>query len=129
MDGYEIYLMIELAKCHGLITHELEYDLAWNEGCGLYVEFTKSEFNVDENSEYDCIENFLNQKVRDLEYKINEKTPEDELKLNIQALENSQDGDGQLANTIWNLIELKGYKRLDYTMSLTEMKTKFNTLN
>ncbi|MFV2015403.1 MAG: molybdopterin-dependent oxidoreductase, partial [Candidatus Heimdallarchaeota archaeon] len=55
MNGYEIYLMIELAKCHGLIVHEQEYDLAWNEGKEFYVEFTKSEFNIDTEPEYDCI--------------------------------------------------------------------------
>ena len=64
MNGYEIYLMIELAKCHGLIIHELEYDRAWDEGKQLYVEFTKSEFNVDTMSEYDCIEKFLNKKKK-----------------------------------------------------------------
>lgn len=122
--GYEIYLMIELAKCHGLIVHEQEYDTTWEEGVTLYSEFTKSEFNVDEKSEYDCIEDFLNKKEEELVAAVNHKSPEEELKLNYQALQASTDGDMKLSNTIWSLIELKGYERLDYKMNLTEMKSK-----
>lgn len=122
--GYEIYLMIELAKCHGLIVHEQEYDTTWEEGVTLYSEFTKSEFNVDEKSEYDCIEDFLNKKEEELAAAVNHKSPEEELKLNYQALQASTDGDMKLSNTIWSLIELKGYERLDYKMNLTEIKSK-----
>ncbi len=121
MNGYEIYLMIELAKCHGLIEKDLEYDLAWDEGNKLYVEFTKSEFNIDTESEYDCIEKFLNKKVEELKYNLKHKSVEDELDLNIQALTASENGDMELSNTLWSLIELKGYKRLDYSMTLKEM--------
>ncbi len=127
MEGYNIYLMIELAKCHGLIVHELEYDTAWAEGQTLYSKFKKSEFDVDTESEYDCIEKFLIKENEELQYSIEHNSPEDELDLNIQALTASFNGKGMLANTIWNLIDLKGYKRLDYTMTLEEMKSK--TLN
>jgi len=124
MNGYSIYLMIELAKCHGLIVHEQEYDTTWNEGCKLYNEFEESEFDVDTESEYDCIEKFLNKKEEELDASINRRSPEDELDLNIQALTASENGDMQLSNTIWSLIELKGYKRLDNTMTLQEMVKK-----
>lgn len=118
--GYPIYVMIELAKCHGLIMDELEYDIAWDEGVKLYYKFVKSEFNVDEESEYDCIEKFLTKEEKIVDH----KSPEDELDLNIQALEASEKGDMRLSNTIWSLIELKGYERLDYTMTLQEMVKK-----
>lgn len=129
MSGYEIYLMIELAKCHRFITHELEYDIAWESGKQLYAEFTKSEFNVDSKSEYDCIEDFLNKKEEDVKYYANHRSKKDEVDLNIRALQASFDGDIKLSNATWSLIELKGYERLDYTMTLPEMKEKAKTKN
>ena len=56
-----------------------------------------------------------------MEYDALETSPEDELKLNIQGLLASTNGKGQLANTIWSLIDLKGYERLDYIMTLEQM--------
>lgn len=118
--GFEIYQMIEMAKSHGLIAHDDDAFGRWEEGKELYVEFTKSEFNVDNELESMSIEKFLIKKELDTDA----KTPEDELSLNIRALNASFDGNGDLANTLWSLIELKGYERLDLTMSLEEMYAK-----
>lgn len=125
MKGYNIYLMIELAKCHGLIVHELEYDTAWAEGQVLYSKFEKSEFNVDTESEYDCINSFLDEEEKVLDT----KTPENEVDLNIQALQYSVMGNMEMSNLIWSLIELKGYERLDYRMTLDQMREHQKTLN
>ena len=58
-EGYSIYLMIELAKFHGVISKELEYDLAWDKGIELSNDFRGSKFNDSNKSEYECIEEFL----------------------------------------------------------------------
>jgi hypothetical protein len=69
-NGYEIFLMIELARCVGLIDKKLEYDLTWNKGCELYQEFETSEFNDTHKPEYDCMVNFLKSKKHIWELKI-----------------------------------------------------------
>jgi len=118
MNGYNIYLMIELAKCHGIIPTEQEYDTTWKQGEELYYEFQGSRFDVDNEPEYECINEFLDDKEQELDG----MSPEEEIKLNIEALQASFAGKVKLANTIWTLIELKGYRRLDYTMNLTQME-------
>jgi len=57
--AYSIYLMIELAKVHGVIPKELEYDLTYKQGEELYEAYEKSAFNDADQSEYECIEAFL----------------------------------------------------------------------
>ena len=59
MSDYSIYLMIELAKVTNVLPKEMEYDLAWNRGHELYDRFTKSDWDDDNISEYQCILNFL----------------------------------------------------------------------
>ena len=61
--AYSIYLMIELAKVHGIIPKELEYDLTYKKGEELYEAYEKSVFNVDTDSEYNCIEAFLTKPI------------------------------------------------------------------
>lgn len=58
-NGYSIFLMIELARCVGIIDKELEYDLTWEHGCGLHTDFEASKFNVDTKGEYECMLEFL----------------------------------------------------------------------
>jgi hypothetical protein len=62
MEAYSIYLMISLAQSNGIMFKELEYDLAWSKGQELLTEFEASDFNVDEKSECDCINEFLEDK-------------------------------------------------------------------
>ena len=62
MEGYSIYLMVSLAKINGIIPEHLEYDTAWAKGGLLLMDFEKSKFNVDDKSEYDCINEFLEDK-------------------------------------------------------------------
>ena len=64
MDGYSIFLMIELAKINGIINKNLAYDLMWNKGSELYNEFQNSAFDNPEISEYECIHTFLLYKKR-----------------------------------------------------------------
>ena len=64
MNGYSVYLMISLAQCMGVMSKELEYDLAWMQGEDLYVEFEESEYNTDNKGEYQCIHNFLSSKEK-----------------------------------------------------------------
>lgn len=59
MNGYGIFLMIELARILGVIPKKLEYDLTWEKGEELHNEFDGSKFNDTHKGEYECIEEFL----------------------------------------------------------------------
>jgi len=56
---YTIFVTIQLAICNGIIDKEAPYDQQWDEGTKLYETFEGSQYNVDDRSEYDCIEEFL----------------------------------------------------------------------
>jgi hypothetical protein len=114
--SYQIFEMIESAKKYGLIVHTDDAKLSWEEGKKLYENFKESEF--------DDVDEFLIKEEEELIYDTHLRSPEDELDLNIRALEASENGNMKLSNTIWSLIELKGYERLDYTMTLQEMVKK-----
>jgi hypothetical protein len=62
MNGYNIYLMIELAKCKEMMPNNLEYDLAWSRGIELHNEFSQSKYNDEFKPEYECILEFLSNK-------------------------------------------------------------------
>ena len=59
MNGYGIFLMIELARIAGIIPKDLEYDEIWGRGEKLHKEFESSKFNDTYNPEYECMEEFL----------------------------------------------------------------------
>jgi hypothetical protein len=59
MNGYSIFVMIELARANDIIDKELEYDTTWVKGEQLYQEFLDSAHNNNDQGEYDCIEQFL----------------------------------------------------------------------
>jgi hypothetical protein len=61
-DGYQIFLLIQLAQLIGIIPQELEYDLIWDKGTILYDEFQSSSFNDICEPEYECIYKFLESK-------------------------------------------------------------------
>jgi hypothetical protein len=63
MNGYSIFLMIELARAYNIIDKELEYDLTWEKGEQLYQELLASAHNDNHLGEYECIENFLKSDV------------------------------------------------------------------
>lgn len=71
MNGYNIFLVVELGKLRGVINSNLEYDLLWEEATKLYEEFEKSTFNDENRSEYDCIDAFLDSKI---EYRLSENS-------------------------------------------------------
>ena len=62
--GYHYYLMLELAKCYGIIPMNGAYDEAWGKAQQLYAEFQESDFDDANFSEYECIENFLRTKAQ-----------------------------------------------------------------
>tara|TARA_R110000868_G_scaffold407831_1_gene689652 strand:- start:493 stop:693 length:201 start_codon:yes stop_codon:yes gene_type:complete len=59
MDGYNVFLAVELARLHNLILADLEYDATWEQATSLYKDFLESPFNVDTASEYDCIYDYF----------------------------------------------------------------------
>tara|TARA_S200002703_G_scaffold156509_1_gene162305 strand:+ start:159 stop:740 length:582 start_codon:yes stop_codon:yes gene_type:complete len=61
-EGYQVYLMLELMKCKGLIDEDEAYDLAWGIALKEYERFSQSKFNVDTETEYGCIEDYLKTK-------------------------------------------------------------------
>ena len=56
--AYSIYLMIELAKVHGVIPKDKSIK-TYKQGEELYEAYEKSAFNDADQSEYECIEAFL----------------------------------------------------------------------
>lgn len=62
MEGYSIFLMLELARLHGVISNDLEYDLMWDEAKKLFTAFEASKFDNSDKSLYDCITEFLSEK-------------------------------------------------------------------
>jgi len=63
-QGYSIYLMMQLAIEHTLIT-VVEYDLMWENAEAMLNEFTGGEFDDEDKSEYDCIVEFLTNKEKE----------------------------------------------------------------
>jgi hypothetical protein len=59
VNGYGIFVMIELARLHGLIEEELELDLNYEKGLKLYNAFLETEYSTDNESEHDGIEAFI----------------------------------------------------------------------
>ena len=62
MNGYSQFLMIQLAMVANIIPKEESYDLMWSKGGELLGQFESSHFNIDTESEYDCIVKFLENK-------------------------------------------------------------------
>jgi hypothetical protein len=58
-NGYNVFLMVELAKVHEIITTILEYDLQWEIGLNLWEKFKYSTHNNAHKSMYESIESFL----------------------------------------------------------------------
>ena len=59
ISGYQIFLMVELARIAGIIEKDLEYDTTWETACRLYSEFLGGKYDIDTEPEYECIEEFL----------------------------------------------------------------------
>lgn len=66
MDGYNIFLMVELARGLNVIDRKLEYDLTWKKAQDLYIDFEGSDYNDSDKGEYECIEDFLENEVPSL---------------------------------------------------------------
>ncbi len=64
MNGYRTFLMLKLAECAGVISKELEYDLAWTEGELLLKEFDKSKFIDQKTTEYQAMCDFIETKEK-----------------------------------------------------------------
>ena len=59
ISGYQIFLMVELARIAGIIEKDLEYDTTWETACRLYSEFLGGKYDIDTEPEYEFIEEFL----------------------------------------------------------------------
>ena len=62
-NAYPIFLMIELARVKAVIDTELEHDLTWDRGIELYNEFSGHQFDDEDKPLYDCIVEFINNKI------------------------------------------------------------------
>ena len=60
--SYEQFLMAELALVYGIIDSDKPYDIIWGEAKELIDEFQDSNFNDEDQPQYQCIEKFLQNK-------------------------------------------------------------------
>ena len=60
--NYSMYLFSNLIKFHNKEFEESCYDEQWEDLPTLYEEYEKSKFNIDTKGEYECMEDFLNEK-------------------------------------------------------------------
>ncbi len=68
-QGYQIFLMSQLAIEQGVIDEDMSYDEMYAEACVLYSKFKESLFNISPSSEYDCIVGFLHHSKEREEFK------------------------------------------------------------
>ena len=57
---YGVFLIAELGRLKGIFKPHVEYDLLWETSEAMYKEFLDSAFNKADQSEYDCISDYLN---------------------------------------------------------------------
>ena len=60
--NYSMYLFSNLIKFHNKEFEESCYDEQWEDLPTLYEEYEKSKFNIDTKGEYECMEDYLNEK-------------------------------------------------------------------
>ena len=103
MSGYQIFLMIELARIAGIIDVQSEYDATWEQGEALYKEFENSEFNNPNVPEYEAIKAFLENKFT--------TTNKDVLKDNSlnreQQAKDTLEKMGYQVNNLWHIDDVK----------------------
>jgi hypothetical protein len=58
-DGYSVYMMLHLAKDMGRIAEDQPLDIEWEEAERMYADFEYSKYDVDTQSEYCCIVDYL----------------------------------------------------------------------
>jgi len=56
--------MVELLRANNLIEPDLEYDLTWSKGEEYLNKFTGGEFDDETKGEYECIQAFLDDKLK-----------------------------------------------------------------
>jgi hypothetical protein len=66
MNGYNQFMIIEIAQNFDVIDEHLEYDEMWVKGAGLLKQFEESKFNVDTKSEHDCMIDFMYEKQQEI---------------------------------------------------------------
>lgn len=66
MMYYNQYLFVSLLKLYDPTFNKLEYDLQFKLGLMQYKDFEESEFNVYDETEYECITNYLKNLYFDL---------------------------------------------------------------
>lgn len=61
--NYNEYLFSCLLKIYDKKFKELEYDLQYEDIGKLYLQFAESKFNINTKSEYECIIDYLKNKI------------------------------------------------------------------
>jgi len=74
LNPYYIHLTTNFAKSHRLFNENDGDDNMWNKGEVLYEEFLESDYNKEDKSEYDCIEEFIMEYNKDTYTLIDNRT-------------------------------------------------------
>lgn len=82
-DPYYLFITLELGRSFGILNADTEYDNLWADALILREEFIHSEYNVESKSEYDCISDFCQNYVQDMNTK--KKDEIEKILINIWA--------------------------------------------
>jgi len=58
-DPYYIYVTLHLLEVHGFFTNDETCDEQWSKATAHYLQFLDSEHNDSNDSEYSCIEEYV----------------------------------------------------------------------
>lgn len=58
LSSYPVFIMHEQLNLNGLLDGE-SLDIQWELSCNHYADFKKSDYNDDNQSEYDCIRKYV----------------------------------------------------------------------
>lgn len=103
MNGYQIFLMIELARIANIIRVDLEYDETWKQGIELNNEFESSTFNDTYKPRYECIEAFLKEKAKNLDVETNSTNIQAKYDQATKTLEKL----GYQVDNLWHIDDVK----------------------
>ena len=104
MSGYQIFLMIELARIANLIKVNLEYDETWKQGVELNNEFEVSTFNDTYKPRYECIEAFLKDKADKADVELISTNSQAKYDQATKTLEKM----GYQVDNLWHIDDVKG---------------------
>ena len=108
-NAYNIFLLIELAREHGVIDPMLESDLMWEQGCELYKEFETKGFDDNSKDLSECLWIFLS--TKDPKFQTDDEQPSEEL-INQVLFEMSKDFISSDLTAIEELLKYTPVERL-----------------